>query len=153
MSSYLALKIGYTNKTHTHTYTKWSWKLSISILAHHYKSVFSVLSRGKKRPKTGQKRQKETNRPFVVVSLFSQTHAWVSRVASHATALNIGIIIFIQCNHSSRFRTSLLNTVFRAQKKPSSLRLHTFLLEMWWRWWRKNNRNVAVVVVVVEGKQ
>ena len=39
------------------------------------------------------------------VSLFSQTHAWVSRVASHPTALNIGIIIFIQCNHSSRFRT------------------------------------------------
>ena len=44
------------------------------------------------------------------VSLFSQAHAWVSRVASHATALNIGIIIFIQCNHSSRFHTSLLNT-------------------------------------------
>ena len=33
------------------------------------------------------------------VSLFSQTHAWVSRAASHATALNIGIIIFIQSNH------------------------------------------------------
>ena len=25
--------------------------------------------------------------------LFSRTHAWVSRVASHATAFNIGIII------------------------------------------------------------
>ena len=28
------------------------------------------------------------------LSLFSQTHAWVSRAASHTTALNIGIIIF-----------------------------------------------------------
>ena len=81
-----------------------------------------------------------------------QTHAWVSRVVSHATALNIGIIIFVQRNHSSRFHTSLLNTqvVFRAQKKTTSLRLQTFLLEMWRWWWRENNRNVAVVV---EGKQ
>ena len=46
MSSCLALKIGYMNKTHTRTYTEWSWKLSISILTHHYESVFSFLSRG-----------------------------------------------------------------------------------------------------------
>ena len=36
----------YKQNTHAHTYTEWSWKLSISILTHHYESVFSVLSRG-----------------------------------------------------------------------------------------------------------
>ena len=95
------------------------------------------------------------------VSLFSQTHAWVSRVASHATALNIRIIIFIQCNHSSRFHTSLLNTqvVFRAQKTHQSAITYISsrnvvalveekqykcgggggrkTIEIWWWWWGK----------------
>ena len=34
----------------------------------------------------------------VVVFIFSQRHAWVSRIASHATAPNIGIIIFVKYN-------------------------------------------------------
>ena len=113
--------------------------MKINPLTDYYKSVFSVLFRG------------IINNPSVSTQSsygLYQTLAWVSRVASHAIALNIGIIIFIQCNHSSRFHTSLLNTqvVFRSQKKNTSLRLHTFLLEMWRWWWRENNRNVAVVV-------
>ena len=54
--------------------------------------------------KTRPKGTKGDNRAiFIHVSLFSffsYTHAWVSRVVSHAIALNIGIIIiFIKCNH------------------------------------------------------
>ena len=40
MSSYLALKLGYINKT----YTKKNWKLYISILSDYYKAVFSYLN-------------------------------------------------------------------------------------------------------------
>ena len=84
--------------------------MKINPFADYYKSVFSVLFRG------------IINNPSVPTQFsygLYQTHAWVSRVASHATALNIGVIIFIQCNHSSKFHTSLLNTqvVVREQKK------------------------------------
>ena len=52
------------------------------------------------RPERQEPGEKETNGPLLVMGLyFSLTHAWVSRVASHGTALNIGIIIFIKCNH------------------------------------------------------
>ena len=40
---------------------------------------------------------------------------------------------------------------FEHKKRPTSLRLHTFLLEMWRWWWRENNKNVVVVVVMAEG--
>ena len=87
--------------------------MKINPLTDYYKSVFSVLFRGI-----------INNSSVSTQSSYGlyQTHAWVSRVASHATALNIGIIIFIQCNHSSRFHTPLLNTqvVFRAQKKKKT---------------------------------
>ena len=106
--------------------------MKINPLTAYYKSVSSVLFRG------------IINNPSVSTQTsygLYQTHAWVSRVVSHATALNIGIIIFIQCNHSSRFHTSLLNTqvVFRAQKKAHQSEI-TYI----------SSRNVAVVV---EGKQ
>ena len=55
------------------------------------------------RPNTGQKghnqalkaktRPKGTKGDKRAVSSLSQTHAWVSRVASHATALNIGLSV------------------------------------------------------------
>ena len=51
---------------------------------------------------------------------------------------------------------AVLKTLLKTNnKKRVSLRLHTFLLEMWRWWWRENNKNVVavVVVVVVEGKQ
>ena len=49
------------------------------------------------RPKPGQKGQKVTNGPFLVMYLcfvfFSLTHAWVSLVVGHPIALNTGIVI------------------------------------------------------------
>ena len=40
---------------------------------------------------------------FDNASFFSHTHELVSRVASHATALNIGIIILVKCDHNENY--------------------------------------------------
>ena len=49
------------------------------------------LYRVSERPNPGQKETK--GKCLVMCLYFSQTHWWVSRVASHETALNIGIIV------------------------------------------------------------
>ena len=78
------------------------------------KSIRKAITRPE-RPKPAQKGQKETNRPFSVMRLFSRTHAWVSRVVSYPTAFNIGIIIFITVsvitNNSAWLKSFVLSLV------------------------------------------